>query len=125
VSTSRESASENITPDDNSITDLLAMTDATFVLIAHECKSSLPPNIHVSREKWLTRVFHDIKSLISKHGYATSISHAFILTNTHLQRNQHVTIVEADASFSQSASDRRCAGSVTRPERLGFHTARL
>jgi len=46
-----------------------------------------------------------ISHLISKHGYATSISHAFIFMHAHLRGYQHVTIVEDDAIFITSVPD--------------------
>jgi hypothetical protein len=84
VSPSRESARENLTPDENNLADLLMLTDATFVLTAHECKSSLPPNIHwacVKGKMVDACVPKNFEALISKHGYATSVSHAFIFTH--------------------------------------------
>ena len=108
VSPSSESASENLTPDDNNFADLLALADATFVLTAHECKSSLPPNVRWACVKGKVVdacVPKHLEALISKHGYATSVSHAFIFMHAHLQGYRHVTIVEDDANFSQSARD--------------------
>ena len=108
VSPSRESTSENLTPGDNNLADLLMLTDATFVLTAHECKSSLPPNVRwvcVKGKVVDACVPKHLEALISKHGYATSVSHAFIFMHAHLQGYRHVTIVEDDAIFSQSARD--------------------
>ena len=81
VSPSRESASENLTSDEKNLANLLAITDATFVLTAHECKSSLPPNIRwacVKGKMVDACVPKNFEALIRKHGYATSASHAFI-----------------------------------------------
>ena len=106
VSPSRESASENLTLDDNNLADLLAITDAVFVLTAHECKSSLPANIHWACVKGKVVdacVPKQLKALIGQHGYATSVSHAFIFMHAHLKGYRHVTIIEDDTIFSQSA----------------------
>lgn len=84
------------------------LTDATFVLTAHECKSSLPPNIHwacVKGKMVDACVPKNFEALISKHGYATSVSHAFIFMHAYLQGHRHVTIIEDDVIFSPSARD--------------------
>ena len=108
VSPSRESTSENLTPGDNNLANLLMLTDAAFVLTTHECKSSLSPNIHWACVKGKVVdacVPKNFEALISKHGYATSVSHAFIFMHAHLQGYRHVAIVEDDAIFSQSVRD--------------------
>ena len=73
--------------------DLLAITDATSVLIAHECNSSAAEyTLGVVKSK-VVDAWKYFEVLISKHhGYATSISHAFIFMHAHLQGYQHVTI---------------------------------
>ena len=105
VSPSRESASEDLTPDKSNLVDLVTLTDALFVLTKDECKSSLPSNIPWACVKGKVVdacIPKQFEALIGKHGYATSVSHAFIFMHAHLQEYRHVTILEDDAIFSQS-----------------------
>ena len=66
------------------------------------------PNIHWACVKGKVVdacVPKNFEALISKHGYATSVSHAFIFMHAHLQGYRHVTIIEDDAIFSQYVRD--------------------
>ena len=105
VSPSSESASENLTPDDNNFADLLALADATFVLTAHECKSSLPPNVRWACVKGKVVdacVPKHLEALISKHGYATSASHAFIFMHAHLQGYRQIFLCIMHLAIEQN-----------------------
>jgi len=90
------------TTGDSSIVTLLSLTDATFVLATDSC------NLMFSEYFWVCVKGKKIDScvpkrlgkLIKSHGYATSISHAFILMYGLSRGYRHVTVIEEDAVFS-------------------------
>lgn len=87
---------------DTSIDALLSLTDATFVLSTHSCASfsSHVRWVCVKGEKIDSCVPKRLGKWIEKHGYATSISHAFIFMYGISRGYQHVTIIEDDAVLS-------------------------
>ena len=94
--------------ENNDVGAIVALTDATFVLTQHACKTSLP-NVRwacVKGKQIDSCIPKNMQDLISQHGYATSVSHAFIFMHSHIQGYRHVSIIEDDAVFLPSTVSR-------------------
>ena len=92
---------------DASMDEILSLTDATFVLAIDSCTLSF------SDARWVCVKGKKIDSCVPKrlgkwietHGYATSISHAFIFMYALSRGYRHVTIIEDDAVLSTVRRD--------------------
>lgn len=95
----------NETYENDDVDALVSLTDATFVLTTRSCKTSF------RNARWVCvkgKVIDScapkrLRVLVEKHGYAASLSHAFIFMHALVQGFRHVTIVEDDVVFSTAA----------------------
>ena len=80
---------------------LVSLTDATFVLTTRSCKTTF------RNARWVcvkgkmidSCVPKRLRALVEEHGYAVSVSHAFIFMHALVQGFRHISVVEDDAVF--------------------------
>ena len=86
----------------DNVDKLLALTDMTYVLAFQNCTTSFK---HVrwacARGEYIDSCMADrFSSFVEGHGYATSISHAFIIMHAKLNGYRKISIIEDDVEFS-------------------------